>query len=161
MQEKTKQNILFLVKFFAIFGVLEYLILNIPLIFFENWIAFLQEMLLNVPRQGNSLMVNGTAFVITESCTGLVSSAILAATIFSFNKPEFSKKIQIFLAGFVLLLPLNIVRVYGVILIGKTWSIEAAVNAHIISWLAMSLAILALWYYLTVKMNGKNLEELL
>jgi exosortase/archaeosortase family protein len=91
-----------------------------------------------------------------------VSSAILAAIIFSLRRPKLKKKAVMFLLGMAALLLLNLARVYIVLLAGMKYGIYAADILHILSWFAMAAFIIAIWMVATKKMaRVKSYSELL
>lgn len=156
------KNLLFLLKFFAIFALLQGIILIAPLNSLNEWIAGIEASALSLERQGNAILAGNTNFLITNSCTGLVSGSIFAAIVFALKKPAFKQKTLVFLAGAILLFLINLARVYFVVLAGIGFGAEFAGIMHIVSWFLMSGFIIALWYYLTKKWIGiKDFSELL
>jgi len=147
-----KKAALFLVKFFLIYAVLQYIILNAPLGLLENWIASIQAALLGLKAEGNIVLFNVSRFEIAANCTGLMSIAVLAAIVFSLRKPEMKKKIALLALGFLVLFPLNLLRVYLVLLVAISLGPGSAEALHVATWFAMSAAILFLWYYLTKRL---------
>jgi len=157
-----KQNVLFLLKFFLIFGVLQSIIVAAPLSALNEWIASVEASALSLENHGDSVVSGNASYVITNSCTGLVSGSILAAIVFSLKKPGVKKKTIVFLAGAVVLFLVNLLRVYVVILGGITYGFGFAEALHVASWFAMSALIISLWYYLTKKWVGvKDFSELM
>ncbi|MBI2598103.1 MAG: exosortase/archaeosortase family protein [Candidatus Diapherotrites archaeon] len=157
-----KKIVVFLIKFFAIFALFHYFLLVVNLSFFEDAIAGFQARLLGLGFEKNSVFAKDGAFLITSSCTGLVSTIILGAIIFSLKKPSRKEKIWIFFGGTALLLIVNQFRLYFVLLIGKIFGVQAAELAHIASWFATTAAIIFAWYYFTKKMTKtKNFEGFL
>jgi len=144
----------FVLKFFAVFFVLEALLVGSSIPLLQEPIASLEAGLLGLESEGNIILSEGGNFEISPSCTGLVSSIILAAIIFSLKKPEIKKKIGIFLAGSVSLLVLNLFRIYLVILGGELFGFWIVEPLHILSWFATTALILVLWYYLTMQITG-------
>ncbi|PJA19480.1 MAG: hypothetical protein COX63_01510, partial [Candidatus Diapherotrites archaeon CG_4_10_14_0_2_um_filter_31_5] len=121
MQLKEMQKnktILFLIKFGVIFFVLHFLVWSIPVLFLQNWIAFLQAGFFELPLQDNLIYLNQKQILINPSCTGLISLSILAAIIFSLTKPEMKKKIQIFVLAGSIMFVLNLLRIYFVLWTG-------------------------------------------
>ncbi len=145
----------FLAKFFAIFSLLEAAV---------NWAGFsgLQEFIasstgaaLGLRTLGNLVFLDGAGiFEINPSCTGLVSSSILFAIVFSLRRPQLWKKAAIFLCGSALLLALNYFRVLAVLWAGREFGAAAADAVHVASWFSTTLFVLALWYYFTKKITG-------
>ena len=76
-------KIVFLAKFFALFFILQFLVVVFDLSFMQNAIASGISELVGIEHSGKFVFVEGGAFEITPSCTGLVSAAILAEIIFS------------------------------------------------------------------------------
>jgi len=156
------KNVLFLAKFFVIFALLQTSVSILPLQPLNEWIAGVEAALTGLENEGNEIPFNSTNFVITNSCTGLVSGSILAAIVFALKKPELKKKIELFAIGAVTLFVVNLFRVYLVILIGINFGAVTGDWAHTLSWFAMSALIIALWFYLTKKRAGiKDFSELL
>ncbi len=153
MRDK-KKIALFLAKFFAIFAVGEYLLQVADISFFQEGITAFQAKLLGAGFEKISIYLNGSTFLITPSCTGLVSTIILGAIIFSLKKPEFKQKTAIFLAGTALLMIANQFRLYFVLLSGKIFGVQAAELVHVASWFATTIAIIFAWYYFTKKKTG-------
>ncbi len=157
-----KKEILFLAKFFAIFLILEWAINTIDLSAAQALIASTVAGFMGLKTVGNLIFVSDGAFEIVPSCTGLVSTGILAAIIFSMKKPELGKKIAIFAAGSLLLIALNYFRVMTVVLIGKLYGVQAGEITHIISWFSTAAFVIGLWYYFTKKITGvKNFSGFL
>lgn len=133
---------------------------SIPLL--QEPIASIEAGLLGLESEGSLIFSDGGNFEISPSCTGLVSSIILAAIIFSLKKPEIKKKIGIFLAGSISLLVLNIFRIYLVILGAELFGFWIAEPLHILTWFTTTAFILVLWYYLTMRITGiKNFSGFL
>jgi len=149
--KKHKKKIAFLLKFFAIFAFAEILIFYVDFSALENFIAAQSASYFGLPWSGNAIFVPDGTFLITSSCTGLVSMSILAAIIFSLRKPKLEQKFGIFIAGAALLFILNYIRVFLVVGIGKYHGIAAGEIAHVISWFTTAALVLILWYYFTKK----------
>ncbi len=157
-----RQSVLFAIKFFIIFFAAQAIIYLAPLEPLTHSIASLEANLLDLEFAKDSIVAGNSLYVITNSCTGLVSWSILAAIIFSLHKPTLGKKIQMAVFGGILLFLVNLARVYGVLLVGVQFGGEAAGMSHVISWFAMSGLILAVWFALTKRMTGiKEFSELL
>jgi exosortase/archaeosortase family protein len=153
-----KNSLIFVLKFFLIYFILQYLIYVINLSFLENSIAFFIALLHGLPVNNNIIYFNEILFIITPNCTGLISGSILAGVIFSLKKPELNEKIKIFLIGTLLLFLINLIRIYLVVLTGILFN--SAELIHVISWFAMTAFILFFWFYLTKKITGiKNFKE--
>ena len=151
----------FLAKFFAIFLLLQALVLIAPLEPIETAIAGFEAGVLGLQNTGNLIVTGNGNFEIAASCTGLVSAAVLAAVVFSLRKPGMRKKLAVFGAGTLLLLGFNLVRVYFVLWSAR-FGIGTAELLHIASWYATSAVVIGAWFYLTKKIAGvKNFYELL
>ncbi|MFH1224708.1 MAG: exosortase/archaeosortase family protein [Candidatus Diapherotrites archaeon] len=151
-----------MVKFLLIFAVLETLLVFSDLSILNNSLAGFEAGLLGLRHSGNIIFAGGGELRISESCTGLASVVVLASIVFALRKPEPAKKIKIFLAGFAVLFPLNLLRLYLVVLAAVIWGAGAAEAVHVASWFAVAGIVLALWHFLTVKIAGtKELRELL
>jgi len=146
-----KKSIEFLVKFFVIFAVLQAIIWVAPLGALNEWITGFEAGLLGLEHSGNELFSFDAKYIISNSCTGLVSGSILAAIVFALKKPELKKKIGIFLIGLALLFAINLIRVYFVVLAGVKYGFDAAELLHTISWFVMSGLIIGVWFLLTKK----------
>lgn len=142
----------FLLKFFAIFGVLYALLFFAPIKPLEYFLTGVEAKALNLPFDGNKIFVKNGLFEIGESCTGLVSGIILAAIVFSLRKPGFKTKFLLFFAGFSVLFLSNFLRLYIVLWFGSAYGIELAELVHVFTWFATSALIILLWYFLTKKM---------
>jgi len=146
----------FLTKFFAIYAVLQLLILFAPLGPLKEFIASVEAGLLGAEAYGSLVILGGHRFEIVANCTGLMGISVLAAIIFSLRQPETRKKLALVGAGTLVLFPLNIVRVYFVLLAATAFGAEIAEALHVVSWFGVSAAILLLWYYLTKRVSGKD-----
>ena len=156
------RNIEFLVKFFIIFGALQGIIVIAPLGALNEWIAGFEAGALAIENEGDRLVGGDAYYVITNSCTGLVSGSILAAIVFGLKKPDLRKKAVVFAAGATALFLVNLARVYFVVFGGIAYGFEFSELLHITSWFAMSGLIIALWYYLTKRWAGvRDFSELL
>ncbi len=157
-----KKSALFLAKFFLIFGFFHWLLFVIDVSWLQELIAQIESLLTGLPRNGSLIFIGTATYAIVPSCTGLVSAIILGAIIFSLKKPGLKQKIGVFAVGVVALFLVNLVRVYGVLLVGVNFGVKAAELAHVVSWLAMSAAIIFAWFFLTKKMTGiKSFEGFL
>ena len=144
---------IFLAKFFALFLILQAIVLVVDLTWMQNAIAAGVSSLDGTAYSGKFVNVKDGAFEITPSCTGLVIAAILAAVIFSMKKPDMKKKAALFLTGTAILLVLNYFRVLLVVIVGRDFGIGAAEILHVISWFVMSAGIILIWYVFTKKMT--------
>lgn len=161
-KEFTDKSIVFSLKFFVLFFFLYFLLIFFGFVFLQEFIAGIEAEILGIEVQGNLLFLKSGVFAITESCTGLVSSAILVSLIFSFKKPDLKKKALMAVSGTVVLLFANIVRIYFVLLSGKYFGVNEAELVHIVSWIAMSLLVIVLWYFSVKKISKiKNFWEML
>lgn len=157
-----KKSIVFLAKFFLIFGIGEMLLLFAPLKPLEQAITGFESGLLGLQAIGNTVQVGDYGFVINESCTGAVSSIILLALVFSLKKPGTKTRIAMVAIGTVALFTANLVRVYVVLWSAVAFSPEAAEIIHVVSWFGVSAMIIAVWYYLTKRSaNVQSFKELL
>jgi len=157
-----KKTLMFLVKFTVIFSALHFLVWIVPTGFLQNWIAALEAGLTGLQVQGNLISLGEHKIMINPSCTGLVSSSIIAAIIFSLRKPEIKKKIQIFLLAAIVMFFLNLIRIYFVLLAGMQFGGEWIGIMHEASWLMTAVFIVGLWYYFTKKITKvEEFNELL
>ncbi|MFA6268381.1 MAG: hypothetical protein WCW13_06670 [archaeon] len=150
----TKKIVFFLIKFTIIFLVLTIIIENADLSFLTQFIASLVAPVLGLTNTANIIGVGGLNFLITNSCTGLVSASILASVIFALKKPSLLKKAGLFTAGLVLLLIINIPRIMLVLFAAQIGFDSELV--HEITWFLMSALILIIWYYGTKRILKKE-----
>jgi len=152
----------FLIKFFAIYIVLQSAIVVAPIEPLKEGIASFEAGLLGLEYEGNSIIFNGHRAEIVANCTGLMSISVLAAIVFSLKRPAFKKKLGLFMAGAAVLFPVNLFRVYLVLLAANEFELETFEAIHTTTWFAMSAAILILWYYLTKRVTKeKELEKMI
>ena len=139
-QEKSfqKRATLFLIKFFAIYAILQLLIMVAPLAPLENLIAETEAGWLGLSHEENSIRFNSHAFEIVPNCTGLMSLSVMAAIIFSLKKPGLGKKTGLFLLSAAVLFPLNLLRVYLVLLAAISINAEYAEGLHVGVYLALN-----------------------
>ena len=141
-----KESVLFLLKFFITFFVLHTIILNLNLDFFNSFLAFISASYLGLDFISNIILVNNMSFVITNSCTGLVSSAILVAINFASKRPFEFKKIKVVVFGVLVLLIINVPRIMFILISAKIGLDPNFI--HSLTWFLMSGLVLILWYYL-------------
>ena len=146
-----RKQVIFLVKFLAIFAVLHLLLYLFDLSPLQESIASLEAGWLGLEASGDLVFVGGQAFAITPSCTGLVASFILAAVVFALKKPGGKEKVATYLIGTLALLLINLLRVYLVLLAAIAYGVAAAEALHVASWFVMSALIIGLWYYSTTR----------
>ncbi|MDD5163480.1 MAG: exosortase/archaeosortase family protein [Candidatus ainarchaeum sp.] len=159
---KFKKEFFFLIKFFVIFAVLQFLILVLPLAPLQEFIAGGEAGALGMESHGNTIFWDSQRFEIKNNCTGLVSGAILAAVIFSLKKPSFKKKFLIAITGGIGLFLLNLPRIWIVLAIAKSFGAGLAETLHEITWITTALLVLLIWYIATKKIAGiKNFSELI
>ena len=157
-----KEELIFLAKFFVIYGALQTIIYYADLSALTNWIALIEASFFSLPYNENKIFAENVTFVINNSCSGLVSISILAAIVFGLKNPEIRKKIPVFLISSIILFGVNIVRIAGIIYVGLTLGSHLVEPVHVASWFFMSGAIIALWYHLTKKIAKiENFSELL
>jgi exosortase/archaeosortase family protein len=155
-QKKSSNGAIFyfLIKFLVIFSILNVLIETTNLSVLTQFIASFVASVMGLTSVSNSVLVNGSIFVITNSCTGLVSASILASVIFALKKPSLAKKTVLFFTGLVILLVVNIPRIMLVLLVAKAGFDPELV--HEITWFVMSAIILIIWYYGTKRILSKE-----
>ena len=149
-------EIVFLAKFFAIFLALEAIVNILDFSALQEFIAKSLAAVLDLRSSHSTVFVQGGSFEINASCTGLVSSSVLAAVVFSLKKPDIRSKAIIFISGSLLLLLLNYLRVLVVLWAGKEFGTAAAEALHIASWFTTTAFVLGLWYYFTKKVTGSK-----
>jgi len=143
--KNQKGILIFLVKFFVIFLVLSMIIEFANLLFLREFITFISASYLSLPFSGTTILVGSSKFLVSATCTGLVSSAILVALLFSSKKPTSGQKIFLAIFGVCLLLLLNIPRVMLVLVSAKV-GFDADL-VHSITWFIMSAFVIVIWYY--------------
>ena len=146
--------IIFLIKFFLIFFILSNIIESLDLSFLTNFLAFISASYAGLAFKGSYIFAKEHIFLVTNSCTGLVSASILAAVIFALSKPKLAKKVKLFIFGLLLLLVINVFRIMLVLfsaIIGLNPDI-----IHTITWFIMSGIVLLIWYYGTKKIDKIN-----
>ena len=152
---KKQQNaFFFLAGFFLIFAALQFFILILDFSALNNALASLQGNWLDLPVTANRLAVSGGVFSIDNSCTGLVSAAILAAVVFSVKKPGLKTKFKLWLVSAAILFVLNLLRLYLVLWTGKHFGVATAETVHTVSWISTAVFILIVWFFLTKKIAG-------
>lgn len=150
----NRKEVIFLVKFFTIFVVFEAIINFVGAGLLQDTITASIADFFSLPSKGNMIAVSEGFFEINPSCTGLVSTIILGAIIFSLRKPELKEKAIIFTAGAILLLVLNYFRVLLVIYFGVNYGMDAAGLVHILSWFSTTVFVIGIWYLFTKKITG-------
>ncbi|MFH1752427.1 MAG: exosortase/archaeosortase family protein [archaeon] len=155
-----KKDYSFALKFLVIFAVLYLIVFLADTKGIENNLAELEGQLTGVNVQGNQLNVNGNNLEINYSCTGLFSTILIIALVFSLRKPEIDKKLYIIVVSVIVLMLFNVLRVFMVIETAKN-DFSLASNVHVIGWFISTLLVLGLWYYLTKKFTGKKLNKLI
>jgi len=143
--KRNKPILIFLIKFFAIFIILEALINLIDLHLLTNLITFIVANFFNLPYLNSTIFINSSSFVVTNSCTGLVSLAILAAITLPLKGMKLKKRVLILAIGAVFLLILNIPRV-GLVIYSGLLGFDAEM-VHEFTWFLMSAIILLVWFY--------------
>ena len=162
MENFLKKAVLFLVKFGIIFGILHYLLLVGNILFFQEWLAKTIGNLLQLNVQNEVISLGIYSLVVSPSCTGLVSSIILAGIVFSLKKPELKTKFKIVLLSAIVFLIVNFFRVFLVVWTAKMLGFQYAEALHQLTWFAMSGIILVLWYGWMKKTVGiRNFGELI
>ncbi len=157
-----RKELLFLMKFFLIYFLLQAAIQLSPLQPLQEFIAGIEAAMLGLENVGNTINTINGLFVINASCTGLVSASVLAAVIFALKKPDLKMKAALFIAGAIALFLLNLARVYLVLLVAVNIGAEAAEIAHTVSWFSTAAFILVLWYIGVKRVAGiKNFGELM
>ncbi len=147
----SRKEIFFLAKFFVIFAVGEALLPFLPLYPVESAITSLNASALGLQAQGNTVLINGEAFVISEHCSGAVSSLILFAIIFSLRKPDWKTRLWMWAGGTIILFLANIFRILFVLLSAIILGRNIAEIVHVASWFAVSALIIAIWFFETKK----------
>lgn len=143
--KSNKPILVFLAKFFLIFIALEVLINSIDMSILTNNLTVLVANFFNLPYYDSTILVNSSSFLISNSCTGLVSLAILASITFPLKQMELKKRLGIVLAGAFLLLILNIPRI-GLVIYAGISGFDAEL-VHELTWFLMSAVILLIWYF--------------
>ncbi len=156
---KNQKLILFLVKFFIIFFIISTIIELLNLTFLREFITYLSASYVGVEFSGTIVSIGLTKFIVVNSCTGLVSGAILIALIFAGRKPKAQKKLILMVFGLCLLLIVNIPRVMLVLISAKV-GLDAEL-VHITTWFLMSAIVIVIWYYGNKALGITNFNELI
>ena len=156
---KNQKLVLFLLKFFIIFFVISTMIEFLDLTFLREFITYISASYVGVAFSGSVVSIGLTKFIVVNSCTGLVSGAILIALIFAGRKPIPQKKLILTVFGLCLLLIVNIPRVM-LILISAKMGLDAEL-VHIITWFFMSALVILVWYYGNKALGINNFNELI
>ncbi|MGI6589277.1 MAG: hypothetical protein ACOX1V_01275 [Candidatus Iainarchaeum sp.] len=143
--EKNKPIIIFLIKFFITFAILELIIITIDLSLLTNLIASIISDFLKISYSNNILFTDSTNFIVTNSCTGLVSAAILASITLPLKRVSLKKRIFITLGGGLLILIANIPRV-GLVVASSFLGLNTNL-VHELTWFLMSGLVVIIWYY--------------
>jgi len=154
-----KKLTVFLIKFFIIFLIISQIIELLNLSFLTEFITFISASYLGLDFAGSVIFIGAANFIVTNSCTGLVSGAILLALLFAGKKPTIEKKLFLTLFGVYFLLLVNIPRVMLVLLFAKT-GFDADLM-HTLTWFIMSGIVLLIWYYGSKAVGIKNFNELI
>ncbi|MDD5147886.1 MAG: archaeosortase/exosortase family protein [Candidatus ainarchaeum sp.] len=162
MEFSGKRELFFIIKFFIIFFALQFLILALPLAPVRDFIAGTEGNALGMAVDGNRIFFGERGFEVTNSCTGLVSGAILAAVIFPLKKPGLKKKLAMAISGALVLFLLNFPRIWLVLAIARNYGAGLAELLHEITWITTALLVLLVWYFAAKKIAKiKNFAELL
>lgn len=141
----NKSILIFLAKFFGLFLIFELLINLADLSILTNLLAMIVGTFFNLPYLGNTIFVDSTQYIVSNSCTGLVSLAILIAITLPLKEMALKKRLGIILIGAFLLLTLNIPRI-GLVIYSSLLGFNAEM-VHELTWFFMSAVILVIWYY--------------
>ncbi|MCX6804273.1 MAG: exosortase/archaeosortase family protein [Candidatus Diapherotrites archaeon] len=142
----------FIIKFLIIFAIATIIVTSVDLSFINKAITSLSAGLVGLTYEGAALSIGNSAFLVTNSCTGLISAGILAGLIFASRNPKFKKKLALFIFGAVILVLVNIPRIALVLLAAKSG--YNAELVHELTWFLMSAVVLVIWYY-GIKHFGK------
>jgi exosortase/archaeosortase family protein len=160
-KKKWKQAGFFLAKFFVIYFVLQFLLLEADFSWLENGLAALEGNWVGSAIKGNTVLLEQGVFEINAQCTGLVSGIILAAVVFSLKKPGWLQKTELWLLGAAVLFVLNLGRLFLVLVTAQQFGTGWAEIAHEVSWFSTAVFILAVWLLLSKKIaKVKNVSEL-
>ncbi len=147
----NKKEIKFITKFFILFLIGTTFLYFANIEFFNNELASFIGTNSGLKFKNNSLFSQNTKFIITNECNGFFSVIILGSIIYSLKKPNFKKKTTLFLAGSLFIIPLNIIRLYFVILGNEILGFQIANTLHVFSWFLTPIIVLMFWYFLTKK----------
>jgi exosortase/archaeosortase family protein len=154
------KKIIFLIKFFTIYTILQTIILTANITPLQNTIATIAGNSTNLATENNTIHFKTNKFNVTPNCTGLLSASILTAIIFSLKKPPLKQKIIIATTGTLILLTANMIRVIIVVLAGIHYN--TAHTTHTITWFLMTAIIIGTWYHFTKKITKtKNFKNFL
>lgn len=160
INKENKKITFFLIKFFIIFTILFFLIEILPLSFYNNFLAQITASPLGLNYLQNKIFFENTTFIVTNLCSGLISITIFAGLIFGFKNPVLINKIIIFLLISLILLIVNIFRIFFILIMSINGFDPEFI--HEVTWYLMSLLILILWYFSIKKLTiYKKFNELL
>lgn len=159
LKKNNKELAFFILKFFLIFFIIEFIVLNINIYFFNSFLAFINGSYLGLFVQGNVILLNNTKFVIDNSCTGLVSVAMLVGLTLPL-KVLLKKKLNFLFFGALLLLVINFFRIFFLLILARI-GFDADL-IHTLTWFVMSGIVIAMWYFfIKIILKAKNFSELI
>ena len=144
-KSNKKKILIFLLKFFGVFIILEAIINLIDLSLLTNFITKIVANFFNLPYLNSTIFVNSSSFIVTNSCTGLVSLAILIAITLPLKRMQLKKRALVVAIGALLLLTLNIPRI-GLVIYSGLIGFDANL-VHEVTWYLMSVIILLIWFF--------------
>lgn len=151
----------FLIRFFAIFILVEIFLILFPPIHYQLWLAQTIGNVLHIPVNGIFLSVNEIRFEISAFCTGLTTWGLLLGLLYGFSFPRGWGKMKYALLGLAFILVVNFFRLLAIVYIGKVSSFIAVDTLHILTWFGMSALVLAIWYRLLSRhLKTHNMEKI-
>lgn len=144
-KERYSKLLFFTIKFLVIFAVLNVLIWFADLSQLNLFLAKESGQLVGAQVKETSLTFGAGNFVVTNSCTGLVSISILASIIFAFQRPKLKKRLALFIIGAGVLFLINIPRI-ALVVYSSSLGLDAEA-VHELTWFLMSAIILIVWFF--------------
>jgi exosortase/archaeosortase family protein len=151
----------FLIRFFAVFFLVELTLAAAPPLAYQEWLAAALGNVFALPVNGTFLFVEGIRFEISAFCTGLSTWGLFAGLLAGFSHPKGWKKIVYGLAGWVIIFGFNFLRLALIVYVGKTYDATIVDTLHTLTWFGMSALVLSGWFFLlSVELKTKNAQRL-
>ena len=151
----------FLLRFFAVFMLVEVFLTIFPPIHYQQWLASAVANVLGLSSQGVFIYVNGIAFEISAFCTGLSTWGLWLGLLYGFSFPRGNAKIKYALLGLGGIVLVNFFRLMGIVYAGVNYSFFAVDTLHTLTWFVMSALVLGAWYFmLSVHLKTHNSEKI-
>ncbi len=155
---KLNKNVMFLIKFLALFLLFYFLIYNLPIIPLQNFIASQLANFLSLQHSSHYIFINNHNFSIEPDCTGLISLSMLASLLLALKKPSLKRKLLLFILSIFLIFPFNFLRLVLVLSIAKL-SFQYSLITHTISWFFMAIFVLSIWYFIIERVYKIKIDK--